>query len=1115
MTLRLRIEHGQDAGKTYRLATAGIYTLGRGTDNSIRVLDMKVSKNHCEIRVVEAGGGVQAALHDPGSTHGCELNGQPVARAKDLPLKPGDELRLGLTILRILSAGDADEDARPESGRAATAPAANGGSNGGSNGGTRETTTKQTLPPDALVGKRLGGYQIDKKIGAGGMGGVYLAEQVSLHRKVALKVLNDNFAADSAFVDQFVNEARAAGALNHPNVVQVYDVSSDQGYYYFSMEVMPGGSIEDKVREGPVAWADGLNWFIDSANALIFARKREILHRDVKPDNLMIGEDGSAKLCDLGLAKKSEVSDLMDQGIIGTPHFISPEAIRRKPDIDHRTDLYSLGCTFYRIFAGKNPYPAGSVKEILLGHLNKPVPRINALNRDVPREIDEVVAKLMAKDPAERFETPEDLLRDLDRIRVRYKLEAHGIKPASRKPLVIGAAAALIAIGVAIWFGTRPKEVDVIQLTPQEQARLDEAQRTEVRGALNEVVGAAQTRYTEQYTKYIGGRIEDEENWKQPMFRDLSKEAKADADDWDEQVKAWQSEKAEKKPEFAPIYDTASSDLSGHAEKMRAIHTAIEKEIAERTQFEAQIKNGKKEAQEDAERLVAEYGRELKKLFDEGSYAKWIDLEEIVRGPKLGEITGELLARKVGRFPLLDQKTLDGILDKHAPITKKDAPRGINLAEEAARRIDGRRGEILGGLQKRLDGSPTHEDFAAIQDEARQALDTIPANLDGNLAAAPTVVAALKRMYDAIERVRKSAGDIYEAFVAKEYATDRKIYFSLLRKIWNPEEGHLHRFELKAASVQVGAAEAMLKVPTYKQLATNWLPLIAGLEGHLAHLIEASKSDGWTDDSYTYIDDKGKERTSKIRGLEPEGVRWDKDVVPFARSSPRFLLDNLFLAGGAPRLKNLTPEDHAGLALLAELGGRYDVAGKHYQAAASGDEALAAAARSRLSKLDLERQAAERYYAILDWIQGTEVWATPYEEQIRALDEDPEAFPKDSQARALEEALQREKAMQGVRNMRDELNDRADLARTVWGSSLRVAMHIDAAYAGEVITAIGGDEPPKRDQPRDTEPKKDAPKKDDPPGKDEAGKDGDAPADDVPGEEPKKDDGEPDGEAGK
>ena len=461
MALRIRIEHGQDAGKTYRLPATGTYRFGRNPASSIQVLDMKVSKDHFEIGLPPADGA--AVIRDLSSSHGTFLNGQKVTDTPR-PLSPGDEVRVGLTVMRLLSDGPSDAEAK------AVGPMFQAGAGPRAAAERRRAAPAKpaagkAMPPDALVGTTIAGYKILEKVGAGGMGSVYRAEQLSLHREVALKMLAEKLVSDTAFVDQFVNEARAAGQLNHPNVVQVYDVGQADGRHYFSMEFIHGGSLEGKVPrigEG-VPWVDTLPWFLDAANALIFAEKKGILHRDIKPDNFMLGQDGSVKLCDLGLAKKSESADLLAQGIIGTPHFIAPESIRRKtrggrPRRPLQPRLHVL------------PDPDG--QEPVPGHDGQgDPPRAPERRRSracrparprCPKDLDDIVYKLMQKDPAARFQSADDLWDALEKVRLQYGLEQHGLNPGRAKKLaILGGAVAVIAIGVAIYFVTRAPEKEI------------------------------------------------------------------------------------------------------------------------------------------------------------------------------------------------------------------------------------------------------------------------------------------------------------------------------------------------------------------------------------------------------------------------------------------------------------------------------------------------------------------------------------------------------------------------------------------------------------------------------------------------------------------------------
>jgi pSer/pThr/pTyr-binding forkhead associated (FHA) protein len=1130
VSLRLRIEHGQDAGRTWRLPAAGVYTVGRTPANSIRVLDMKVSKRHCEIRVAERNGRIHAVLHDLGSTHGCTLNGQPVT--KDVLLKPGDELRLGLTIARILSDGKADEDVQPVAGRTV-----NGDDMAAAD--SHEAHTKQTLPPDALVGRKLGGYQVERKIGAGGMGGVYLAEQVSLHREVALKVLNEKFAADSTFVDQFVNEARAAGALNHPNVVQVYDVGSDQGYYFFSMEVMPGGSIEDKLREGPIPWQTALNWFLDATNALIFAKRREILHRDVKPDNLMIAEDGSAKLCDLGLAKKSEVGDLMDQGIIGTPHFISPEAIRRKNDIDQRTDLYSLGCTFFRIFSGRNPYPGTTVKDILLGHLNKPIPRIGGVNRNVPREIDELVFQLMQKDPDERIQTPEELLRELDHIRTRYNLEAHGIKPASKKPLILAGAAVLVAVILAVYliFLKPPPPKGPSKLSAKQQAELDEAARTAVRGKLSGYLSDATTTFSKLEAQRVRGAL-GPDNYEASLWGELSQKYGASADAWETQEGEWgRAEKKAKDEIIRGYYKDYRAQLLELAHKARkTAREEIDDRVAKLKKNAAAFAKARQAALANADHDIREYAAKLKKMLDDGDY---VTLETYVKKDEKGKtrldgMVGKLLAQKFDGEPVLSrEKDVKPLLDKYMPANAKGA-RGTDLLVRALKKVDEDFAKAMDEAQKALgQGEPGHEQYKAARGALERYLKSMPAGLDkpALLSTAPGTVSRLRAHAEKAKRTETDLARRDDALRDRELAADRDVWHGLLVKLWNPHDGLLRLFDTAGARQAVKEAQGKLHVKGYQELAAAWLPRLDALDGLLAHVVK-SYPDNWVDDEYTYLDDHGHERTGHIRGIDAHGAQWNRETRSFADSGPKWVLEKLLFFQGKPRWMKTgtcTPQDHWGIALVAEMAGDYKLARTHYEAAraALGDAPGAAALVTRLQNLDDEARAAADVQAVWAFERKWNAWWEKWkDEAARAVgqgtaDPDPSAFPREHRGKVVQEGVAYKKEKAAVDEALRALRGDPRLSGTWWGASWLAKTPKGVAFIGEHLPSSNAppskkkDGAPGKDAPGKDAPGKDAPPKDgrrhhgprrsgkSPPGKDAApGKDApgkDAPGKDAPG----------------
>jgi pSer/pThr/pTyr-binding forkhead associated (FHA) protein len=1042
LSLRLRIEHGQGAGKTVRLAQAGVYTLGRTPKCSLRILDMKVSKEHCEIQLAESDA-AEAVLVDLGSTHGCLVNGQPVS--KQASLSPGDEIRLGMTILRVLSNGEADENLRPAQGRNADAKAAP------RRGQMPET--QQTLPADELIGKELSGYQIEKKIGAGGMGGVYLAEQTSLRRKVALKVLNENFASDSAFVDQFVNEARAAGALNHPNVVQVYDVGSAQGHYYFSMEVMPGGSIEDRVRAGKVEWADGLNWFIDAANALIFAKKREILHRDVKPDNLMLAEDGSAKLCDLGLAKKSEVQDLMDQGIIGTPHFISPEAIRRKADIDQRTDLYSLGCSFYRVFTGTNPFPGRSVKEILLGHLNKPVPRIASVSRDVPREIDEVVAKLMAKDPDERFQTPDELLRQLDRVRTQYNLEAHGIKPASRKPLIIGGVAAAIAIVVAVWFATRPEKIVVPPKTPEELAQEREVKREGVRVGLEGYVNgdATSAMNTLNGKRTSSKNMRHGENWRDPMWKQLVVDYRKNADAWEAKAKAWSEKRvAEEDPTIQGFYRSQAGELARLTDDARKAASEIERFVKRRQALDQRIKEERAQALTDSEAAVKKHAQTIQTAFDERRFKA---VERGFHPATIKALIDPLLDRKVEDFVLIEYKEdIRPLLDKHLPGDKEGKDRGKQTVKKAVDEIEAQARRKVEQAEQSLGEEPDDATFDAAILALEEYARTVPEATKEDRATAPLTTAAHGRaLARTVNPAINSLRERRKAMRDKAFAEDRGKQARLYRTVWGVD-GLLVRFDLQGALDNASLTRTVQARPEYQRLADLELAAVKAVKGLMEHF-QSSFPDDWTSKYFWLEDERGRRKKYSIREVSPAGITWSGDLHTYAELGPKQLVTTFLVEEDddevTPRFE-FTPSDLFGMAVLSELAGEYDLALKYYASAkqAYGDGEVAAIINQRIERAPKEREVAEKYYALRRVERELSAWVAAFE-TLKAEGK----FDRDARTRVHNEKARILQSLQQAQGMLYALLDDRAYAATAWGTAIRETPHPEVAYVGEELPA--------------------------------------------------------------
>lgn len=266
---------------------------------------------------------------------------------------------------------------------------------------------------DPLIGKTLGGHKLLARLGAGAVGVVYRALQVDLDREVALKLLNAEATKMPLAVASFRREAQAAGRLSHPNLVQVYNVGKDDGMHYYTMELVPGGDFEGRLKEGPMPWQEAVAAARDCAAALAYAEEHGLVHRDVKPENLMIGAGGLVKLADLGLAATRGMLDKEAAG--GTPHFMAPEAVG-KGQARHQSDLYSLGCSLYRLVTGHTVFEGTSVKEILLAHRDEDPPTLKEAGVEVPRELEELLASLLAKDPEERPEHASEVKEDLEAL---------------------------------------------------------------------------------------------------------------------------------------------------------------------------------------------------------------------------------------------------------------------------------------------------------------------------------------------------------------------------------------------------------------------------------------------------------------------------------------------------------------------------------------------------------------------------------------------------------------------------------------------------------------------------------------------------------------------------
>jgi serine/threonine-protein kinase len=278
-------------------------------------------------------------------------------------------------------------------------------------------TVAQTF--DAHSSVQLGHFAIIERIRAGGMGAVFRALDTRLNRVVALKVLPPALSRDPLIVQRFKNEGQAAAQLDHENVARVYFIGEEQGLHYIAFEFIKGTNVRELIAEQTrLAVGDALNFALQIASALVHTSAQGVVHRDIKPSNIIITPFGRAKLVDLGLARKEnkdeQAVDLTVAGTtLGTFDYISPEQARDPRSADVRSDIYSLGCTLYHMLTGEPPYPDGTVLQKLLQHQGDDAPDPSRKNRQVPENLSVVVRKMMAKDPRRRYQTAEQLVRDL------------------------------------------------------------------------------------------------------------------------------------------------------------------------------------------------------------------------------------------------------------------------------------------------------------------------------------------------------------------------------------------------------------------------------------------------------------------------------------------------------------------------------------------------------------------------------------------------------------------------------------------------------------------------------------------------------------------------------
>jgi eukaryotic-like serine/threonine-protein kinase len=324
------------------------------------------------------------------------------------------------------------------SGTAGPGPAAGGGAPNGGNG---------TTGPTVFSGR----YALQRKLARGGMADVYLAEDTLLNRPVAVKVLFPEYARDDTFVERFRREAQAAARLTHGNIVAIYDWGAEYDTYFIVMEYVEGASLSEVIRrDGPLDARQAAEITARVAAALDFAHRNGVVHRDVKPGNIMISEVGEVKVADFGIAQAltgPERASLTQTGaVMGTATYFSPEQAQGRP-VDPRSDLYSLGCVLFEMLTGRPPYQGDSPVAIAYKHVQEPAPSLAGVTPAVPRQLAAIDQVLLRKLPEERYATAGDLQRDLQRFLAGQQVAATTAPPATT---VMSPAGAVPAAGLGI-----------------------------------------------------------------------------------------------------------------------------------------------------------------------------------------------------------------------------------------------------------------------------------------------------------------------------------------------------------------------------------------------------------------------------------------------------------------------------------------------------------------------------------------------------------------------------------------------------------------------------------------------------------------------------------------
>jgi serine/threonine-protein kinase len=373
-----------------KLAKGELLRIGRAPDNDLCLDDKLVSRRHCQLDC--DGGGV--IVRDLTSRNGTFLNGQRLDG--ELRARPGDQIKVGSAYL-LVEGGGAQAAPSPEVERTMKVP----------------SLRPMTERPPALPG-----YEIREELGFGDTGKIYMARSLFDKRDVAIKVMHPRAGEDETKIQRFMREAGVLKRLDHPNIVRVFEVEKAAGLYYYTMELLEGTTLAERLQAGPLSAREALAIGVQVAMALELVHGEDVIHRDISPRNILISPGGVAKLFDFGAVKFETAGGHSLTGlgeIVGELVYSSPEQVRDPRQVDHRTDLYALGATLYHAIAGRPPIEEGNNHlETVRRVLSAQVPPLRRFEPSVPRKVDDVIRRLLSKEPGLRMSSASEVLHELE-----------------------------------------------------------------------------------------------------------------------------------------------------------------------------------------------------------------------------------------------------------------------------------------------------------------------------------------------------------------------------------------------------------------------------------------------------------------------------------------------------------------------------------------------------------------------------------------------------------------------------------------------------------------------------------------------------------------------------